>query len=118
MGERMVTGVACGLQNRHGAFTRPGWVRFPHVPATFILSALSGVLAISTPIAAQVPPEREQASPEADAAPTDPPPERQDTIPPVTPLGAFGRSLILPGWGQVAVGRPTRGAIYFAAEAP
>ncbi|WP_419161933.1 hypothetical protein [Candidatus Palauibacter sp.] len=36
--------------------------------------------------------------------------------PPVSPLGAFGRSLILPGWGQLEVGQPTRGAFYFAAE--
>ncbi|WP_420448121.1 hypothetical protein [Candidatus Palauibacter sp.] len=36
--------------------------------------------------------------------------------PPISPLGAFGRSLILPGWGQVEVGRPARGAFYFAAE--
>jgi len=39
-----------------------------------------------------------------------------DTLPPVTALGALGRSMILPGWGQLAVGRPTRGAIYFATE--
>jgi hypothetical protein len=42
---------------------------------------------------------------------------RPDTVPPISPLGAFGRSLILPGWGQVEVGRPVRGAIYFGAEA-
>lgn len=37
--------------------------------------------------------------------------------PPVTPLGAFARSLVLPGWGQAAVGRPGRGAFYFGMEA-
>ncbi|WP_423929799.1 hypothetical protein [Candidatus Palauibacter sp.] len=37
--------------------------------------------------------------------------------PPISPLGAFGRSLILPGWGQFEVGQPSRGAFYFAAEA-
>lgn len=37
--------------------------------------------------------------------------------PPVSPLGAFGRSLVLPGWGQVAVDRPGRGAFYFGMEA-
>ncbi|MFV1986054.1 MAG: hypothetical protein ACC682_02130 [Gemmatimonadota bacterium] len=42
---------------------------------------------------------------------------RADTVPPISPLGAFGRSLVLPGWGQVEVGRPERGAIYFGAEA-
>jgi hypothetical protein len=38
-----------------------------------------------------------------------------DSVPPTTPLGAFARSLVLPGWGQVEVGRPARGAIYFGA---
>lgn len=42
---------------------------------------------------------------------------RADTIPPVSPLGALARSMVIPGWGQVEVGRPSRGAIYFAAEA-
>lgn len=34
----------------------------------------------------------------------------------VTPRGAFIRSLILPGWGQSAVGAPGRGGVYFALE--
>ncbi|MDH3734961.1 MAG: hypothetical protein OEU54_15645 [Gemmatimonadota bacterium] len=38
-------------------------------------------------------------------------------MPPVSPLGAFARSMVLPGWGQVEVGRPERGAIYFGAAA-
>jgi hypothetical protein len=44
---------------------------------------------------------------------------RQDTTPgpPVSPLGALGRSILIPGWGQAAVDRPVRGAFYFAAEA-
>jgi len=37
--------------------------------------------------------------------------------PPVSPMGAFWRSFILPGWGQVAVDQPGRGAFYFAAQA-
>ena len=41
----------------------------------------------------------------------------RDTVPPVTPVGALVRSLVLPGWGQTAVGRPARGAVYFVAEA-
>jgi hypothetical protein len=39
-----------------------------------------------------------------------------DTVPPVSPVGALFRSLVLPGWGQTAVQRPARGAVYFAAE--
>ncbi|MGH7540246.1 MAG: hypothetical protein ACRELC_04535 [Gemmatimonadota bacterium] len=35
----------------------------------------------------------------------------------MSPLGAFVRSLMLPGWGQTEVGRPIRGAVYFGAEA-
>jgi len=44
---------------------------------------------------------------------------QQDTAggPPVSPLGAFARSLVLPGWGQTAVDRPGRGAFYFGMEA-
>lgn len=34
----------------------------------------------------------------------------------VSPRGAFIRSLILPGWGQSAVGAPGRGGVYFALE--
>ena len=44
---------------------------------------------------------------------------REDSVPEVparSPLGAFVRSLVLPGWGQAWVGAPGRGAIYFALE--
>jgi hypothetical protein len=34
--------------------------------------------------------------------------------PPVSPRGAFLRSLALPGWGQAYVGAPERGAVYFS----
>jgi hypothetical protein len=36
---------------------------------------------------------------------------------PVSPMGAFFRSLILPGWGQASVDQPVRGAFYFTMEA-
>lgn len=36
---------------------------------------------------------------------------------PVSPAGAFVRSLVLPGWGQAYVGAPGRGSVYFAMEA-
>jgi hypothetical protein len=32
-------------------------------------------------------------------------------------MGAFFRSLILPGWGQASVDQPVRGAFYFTMEA-
>jgi hypothetical protein len=34
--------------------------------------------------------------------------------PPLTPGGAFIRSLVIPGWGQSAFGAYTRGGIYFS----
>lgn len=39
-----------------------------------------------------------------------------DVTPPISPWGAFWRSLVLPGWGQSELGSHTRGAVYFAAE--
>jgi hypothetical protein len=40
-----------------------------------------------------------------------------DTMPKgVRPMGAFLRSLVLPGWGQVATGRPMTGATFVAWE--
>jgi hypothetical protein len=39
-----------------------------------------------------------------------------DTVRGISPGGAFVRSLVLPGWGQSAVGSPGRGAVYFALE--
>jgi hypothetical protein len=32
--------------------------------------------------------------------------------PPISPLGAFGRSLLLPGWGQAILGRRVTGAFF------
>jgi hypothetical protein len=37
--------------------------------------------------------------------------------PPRSPLGAFVRSMAIPGWGQAWVGAHTRGGVYFAMEA-
>jgi hypothetical protein len=37
--------------------------------------------------------------------------------PPVSPRGAFLRSLVLPGWGQAYAGAPGRGAIFFSMAA-
>ncbi len=34
----------------------------------------------------------------------------------VRPMGAFLRSLVLPGWGQAATGRPMTGAVFVAWE--
>lgn len=42
-------------------------------------------------------------------------PQQSDTVsfPPVTPGGAFLRSLAIPGWGQAAAGSYTRAGFYF-----
>ena len=114
----MVTGVACGLQNRYGAFARPGWVRFPHVPATpaaLLATLLGGVALTAMPLQAQDPPPP-AATPDTTEVEASTAADTLIRQPPISPLGAFGRSLILPGWGQLEVGRPSRGAFYFAAE--
>jgi hypothetical protein len=36
--------------------------------------------------------------------------------PPVSAMGAFWRSLLIPGWGQAKLGRKTAGAFFLAAE--
>lgn len=36
--------------------------------------------------------------------------------PPVSSMGAFWRSLLIPGWGQATLGRKTAGAFFMAAE--
>jgi hypothetical protein len=42
----------------------------------------------------------------------------QDSVrPPVSPMGAFLRSFLVPGWGQAAADQPVRGAFYFGAQA-
>ena len=53
----------------------------------------------------------------ADAPAVPPPPSDSAGGPPVSAMGAFWRSLLIPGWGQASVDRPTRGAFYFAGEA-
>ena len=100
----MVTGVAPGLQNRCGARTRPGWVRFPHVPAILLL-----LTALAPPLLGQEPQPREGAEGVTSRTAV------RDSVPPVSPFGSLVRSLVIPGWGQTAVGQPSRGAIYFVA---
>ena len=50
--------------------------------------------------------------PEAEAAPADTVNARRS----YNAGGAFLRSLLVPGWGQAAVGSPNRGGFYFAVE--
>jgi len=131
----MAAGVACGLQNRRGARKAP-WVgstptRSRHLPALAL--AVLMVLSSRGALPGQEPVEQDSVVP-VEALPSQdsvtPPPDSTPPLasevpaaaidsagPPVTPMGAFLRSLILPGWGQAAVNQPARGAFYFTMEA-
>lgn len=60
-----------------------------------------------------------------EASPAVPPPARAasgmqvppDSVQGVSPGGAFLRSLVLPGWGHLVTGSPTRGGFYFGSAA-
>lgn len=71
-------------------------------PASVLLLLAGALLltasALTTPLVAQ----QESAPPGGD---------------PVSPRGAFVRSLIVPGWGHAATGSYTRGGFYFLAQA-
>lgn len=84
------------------------------VPALTILAVL-----LVAPAAAQVADTTEADEPPQAAPDTGDAVAVRDTTPgpPVTPLGAFARSFVVPGWGQAAVDKPVRGAVYFLAEA-
>jgi hypothetical protein len=69
----------------------------------FSLLALGAPAVLAQEVPAQAPAPRPPVA--------DPAMER-----PVTPAGAFGRSLLVPGWGHVATGSPTRGAFYVTAQ--
>lgn len=61
------------------------------------------------------------AGPQPAVAQERPAEARRDTLafpqPPLTPGGAFLRSLVVPGWAQTELGSPARGAFYFLVEA-
>lgn len=93
-----------------------GWVRFPDAPAnlpfgrlvrptlagmTLILLVCGGALAQGEE-GEPVEPERAEDVGQAE-------PKKEF----VSPAGAMLRSVIIPGWGQVAARQPARGAIYF-----
>jgi hypothetical protein len=126
----MAAGVACGLQNRRGARVASRVGSTPTRSRHFLLLALltPALIALPGDVCGQEPAvpdsaERVNGAP-TDTVPTPSPlletvaPEPADSIgPPVSPMGAFFRSLILPGWGQASVDQPVRGAFYFTMEA-
>ncbi len=139
----MAAGVACGLQNRLEARiaplvgSTPTRSRHLRARAMWLLLVLSLPSSASRDLWAQEPEVRDSlpvatpedsvsqqaAGPAGEFAPTvaglqtgaglDP----VQGEPPVSPMGAFVRSLVIPGWGQAAVEQPVRGAFYFTMEA-
>lgn len=78
---------------------------------------VGGSLGIGSPLAAQVP-DTTAHPVAADSIPA-PRPVALDSAaptPPITPMGAFFRSLMVPGWGQATLGRKVTGGIMVAWE--
>lgn len=75
-----------------------------------LLIAVSFLAVMAAPLAAQLPfpTPRQDSVRGRDTIPV--PPFR--VRPPITPLGAAGRSLLIPGWGQAALGRRITGAAF------
>jgi hypothetical protein len=71
---------------------------------------LTGTAAAQIPV--RPPSERPDSARAADTVKV--PPFR--IRPPVSPLGAFARSLVVPGWGQAALGRRVTGAVFVVWE--
>ena len=131
----MAAGVACGLQNRRGA-RKASWVGSTPTRSRHLCSLVVAVLTMlltSGALPGQEPVEQDSVLPVEGLQSPDSVPPPPDSIPlltselpvaasdslgpPVTPMGAFLRSLVLPGWGQAAVNQPVRGAFYFTMEA-
>ena len=91
-----------------------GWVRFPDAPANLpalrrlVRPTLAGMILIllvcGVALAQGEPVEPERAEDVGQAEP------KEEFV---SPAGAMLRSVIIPGWGQVAARQPARGAIYF-----
>ena len=131
----MAAGVACGLQNRRGARVASRVGSTPTRSRHFrsVGAAALAALTSCASLRAQEPVSPDSVPTAAALDVADSVPQVPDSIPPavaempvaagdsggppVTPMGAFFRSLILPGWGQAAVDQPVRGAFYFTMEA-
>ncbi len=123
----MAAGVACGLQNRRGARVASRVGSTPTRSRHLRLLAIALLVAVTSfgSLRAQEPVPSDSTAGLAQA-PEEPPPPGAAAVhaaavdsvgPPVSPMGAFFRSLILPGWGQATVDQPVRGAFYFTMEA-
>ncbi|MGD8869426.1 MAG: hypothetical protein PVI01_17535 [Gemmatimonadales bacterium] len=96
------------MTGRNDALARPAATDRQRVNRSSVVAAIAIALASGLPTiaAAQQEPAPEEAAP----------PDTLFTPPPLSPGGAFFRSLVLPGWAQSELGAETRGAFYFLAE--
>jgi hypothetical protein len=102
-------GMAVGYIERTDRAGRKGSGIRPIFTALAVLSVITfgtGVPGLAAQDVPPVPPGLAEGPPVVDPAQEGP----------ITPGGAFVRSLLLPGWGHLAVGSPTRGAFYIAAQ--
>ncbi|MDH4045296.1 MAG: hypothetical protein OEY20_12300 [Gemmatimonadota bacterium] len=78
------------------------------VLAALLVAAAGGPSAAQVPIPRTGPPTRQDSARVADTVKV--PPFR--VAPPISPFGAFGRSFLIPGWGQAILGRRVTGAFF------
>lgn len=110
--------------------SRAGWVRFPHSPASGLVLAFVLIAAFSPPAAAQQPDTLRRPVPaRIDTLRPDSlvridtvvaAPVRQAALEPwrpISPGGAFLQSLLLPGRGQITLGKKNAFRFYIAVEA-
>jgi hypothetical protein len=87
----------------------------------YLLAASPVAAQDSTVVPAPVPDSLRALPPAMDTlAPASADPAGTDSVPvirpPISPMGAFWRSLLVPGWGQARLGRRTAGAFFMAFE--
>lgn len=83
------------------------WVRFPHSPAIASLFIL-----VAAPLRGQQTDSARAGVTTSRRAQA----ERPKVVPPLSPRAAFLRSLLLPGSGQIVLGRPNAAALFGTAE--
>ncbi len=109
--------------------SRAGWVRFPHSPASAAAFAFLLIAGLSAHLAAQQDTLRRPAPPRIDTLYVDSLPRIDTVVPvpvvaqppeatrPISPGGAFLQSLLIPGRGQITLGKKNASRFYFLVEA-
>lgn len=110
--------------------SRAGWVRFPHSPASTAALALVIVLGLPAPLTAQQPDTLRRPVPAridtlridslaridtVVAVPVVAQPAEESR--PISPAGAFLQSLLIPGRGQITLGKKNASRFYMVVEA-